>query len=260
MIAGSSVPPAGVPWRMPRAALVHSILSAVLIVAGVLVGGAMGPGALRGRTLAQNASPEVTTLGGAIDLRGAVDRASEHGCSQSFASSDEHTALRLIVDARGAATLTAEGERHETSGPSPGRYAAGDHELTRVNELSRAVLTGRATRTPAGIEVRFDQLETSSVRFTGYGSLPLPPATRVAIATTLRCALVRTDVLPGTPTPDEHAQSLSLLACEITDAPPPLDRLEVPTLHFGHGAGVRTVSEERMWDHRPTRAVRLADR
>ena len=105
---------------------VHSLLSAVLVVAGLLVGGAMGPGALRGRTHAQNASPEVTALGGALDLRGAVDRASEHGCSQSFASSHEHTALRLSVDARGAATLTAESERYETSGPSPGRYAAGE--------------------------------------------------------------------------------------------------------------------------------------
>jgi hypothetical protein len=206
---------------------------------------------------AQQGSFEVTSLAGALDLRGRLERSGEHGCSQSFASSSDQATLALTVDARGAATLAIDLEHRETFGPSPGRYAQGDHEFTHTTELARVVMTGRAARTGSELEVRFDRVARSSVRFTGYGTLPLPPATTTALTGTLRCRLAPIDVMPSQWSDGEVATQSALLQCAWDGgAPAPLDALDAPAFALGRGPGVRTVSAQHMWDHTPARAFR----
>lgn len=230
------------------------------VVALVLAAGLAAPlgVVLATHAHAQSAAPDLTTVALPLDLRGGIEASSEHGCSQSFASSSSRTALRLAVGARGAATLTVDLESHETFGPSPGRYAEGDRDFTRTTELARAVLHGQATRSGADVVIRFDRAERASVTFTGYGTLPLPPATTASITATMRCTIAAVDLLPAEPSDGEQPTRSSLLECTF-DAPiPPLDRFEGAALVLGRGEGVRVVSERHVWDHATRRTIRRA--
>jgi hypothetical protein len=207
---------------------------------------------------AQNAGPEVPSLGLPLRVRATLERQAEHGCSQSFESVAATAQVVLEIDASGVARLTLDGVSIDNMGPSPGRYMAGDHEFTRLSERHRSVWTGRATANATTIELRFDRLESAEVRYTGWGSLPLPAPTVGPAAEGLSCAIAPTDVLPAEPTPGETATSLPLLSCHWTGAAAaPFPRYGADSLTLGSHAGVRDLTSETMFSYASGREVRL---
>jgi hypothetical protein len=235
---------------------IHVRLFALVTVAAVV---ALAPTAVL--VGAQDVSPELVALpaaGSPFELGGGIQRSSQHGCSQSFASSSDNARLRLVVDARGGATLTLDLERHEVFGPSPGRYADGDHDITHTTELARATFTGQASRTRNGVDIELTRLASANVRFTGYGTLPLPAPTVTRASATLRCQLARIDVLPTQAAEAERPTAMSLVECRFDSAPTIFERLieSSPSFVLGRGAGVRVFAEQTMWDQQVTRLIR----
>lgn len=208
--------------------------------------------------LAQSIAPDVTSIAGAISLRGVLEGSSSHGCSQSFASTSHRAELALDVDARGAATLTIDHHTHETFGPSPGRYRAEGGETTRTTDHVHVVMRGTATRTANGIVVALTSAERASARWQGWGSLPLPAPTRSATRATMRCSVARMDVLSSAPPDQRTASPHHVLECAFDATPDPLDRFDPGPVVLGRGAGFVVRTEEPMWSHAPERSIQVA--
>ena len=160
------------------------------------------------------------------------------------------------MDSRGAARLTADIASHSIFGPSPGRYSEGNHEVTQTTELIHVAMTGTATRVLNAVEIHFTSSLRASVRFSGYGTLPLPPETTLAVDATLRCDLARVDVLPAIQAEGEQPTPMTLLRCAFVAVPEPYVRFNAVALVFGQGVGVRAVTTHTMWDHEDVRGVR----
>lgn len=208
---------------------------------------------------AQTSSPDVTSIAGPLSLRGALESSSSHGCSQSFASTSRHADVRLDVDARGAVTLEIEQRTRETFGPSPYRYAQDRAETTHTVEHTRVALRGHARRTATTLEITLTSAERASVRYQGWGSVPLPPSTSAPVHAVLRCWMTRTDVLPGHRLDGETPSPRRVLECAFDDVPSPLDAFEAGPLLLGRGAGYVVRTEAPMFSHAPTRSIRLAE-
>lgn len=202
---------------------------------------------------------DVESIDGPLSLVGVLQRSGSHGCSQSFASSDDLAAMQLTVDAQGRATLTMELQHHDTFGPSPGRYAEGERDFTYTTERGHAVLMGNAVRRGAGLAIRFERMRESHVRYQGMGTLPLPEATETPVTYAMHCEIARADVLPKEPAENERATSHSLLRCAPEGAFHGLSAFESPTPTFGRMNGVRVISTQEMWAYETTTVLRLAD-
>ncbi|AKF09320.1 hypothetical protein DB32_006469 [Sandaracinus amylolyticus] len=208
--------------------------------------------------VAQSVAPEVTSLSGALALRGVLEGSRAHGCSQSYASTSQRAELALDVDARGVATLTIDHHTHDTFGPSPGRYIQEGGETTRTTEHVRVVLRGTATRTPSGLDVALTGGERASATWQGWGTLPLPAATSTAVRATLHCAMTRVDVLPSAPRDGATPRAHAVLECSFDAVPEPLDRYEPGPLVLGTGSGFVVRTESPMWSPTPERSIRVA--
>lgn len=213
-----------------------------------------------GAAHAQQRDPSVHALALPVQLVGGLDRHAQHSCSQSFASSHGLARTSLVIDASGAAQLTLEGSDDATSGPSPGRYAAGDHDFTTTHTLHRSVWSGHATIAGARLTVAFTSVEAAEVRFTGTGTLPLPAPTTTPFAGQLACAIERTDLLPSAATEHETATPTDLVRCTWTgDAPAPFEHyIDGASWTLGAGAGVVSTSDDDPWGSFTTHAVRRA--
>jgi hypothetical protein len=210
---------------------------------------------------AQTSSPAVTTLALPLSVVTTLEREAEHGCSQSFESVHAQATVRLAIDATSAVQLTFDGTYSSNMGPSPGRYMAGDHEFSRISEAHRSTWTGRATTLPDGITITFDHVDAAEARWSGYGTLPLGPTTSQAFSAQMRCAIVRTDVLPSVPADGEQPVSTPLLSCAWVGAnQPPFDRYTEEGTPFvlGRGPGVRDTIAASMWSYGYAHQVRLA--
>ncbi len=235
---------------MPRVARVLLLAIAVPLFASAFVARAQG---------GRGAGGDALTLAGAFTLGGVLQRTSAHGCSQSFASSDDRAVMQLAVDAHDRVTLTIDVRHYESFGPSPGRYAAGERDVTHTTELGHAELRGSAVRTAAGITLRFERMRESHVRFHGYGTLPLPAPTESAVSYGLRCELASLEVLPAVPSEDERTTTRPLLRCTAEGAIAPLAAFETLTPIFGPRSGVRLHASRGMWSDEETTELRIAD-
>lgn len=207
---------------------------------------------------AQTTAPDVTSLAGALSLRGALEASSRHGCSQSYATSSHQADLRLDVDTHDAVTLVIDQRTSETFGPSPLRMGADREPTTHTTELTRLVLRGRATRTRTSVDIVLTSAERASVRFEGYGTAPLPPGTSTPLRATLRCWTARADVLPSRWPQGAAPTTRSVLECALDDVPAPLDRFEAGPIFFGHGAGFLVRTESPMFSDTPARSIHVA--
>lgn len=209
---------------------------------------------------AQQRDPSVHALALPLQLSGALDRHAQHSCSQSFAGSHGLARTSLVIDASGAARLSLEGSEDSTFGPSPGRYAAGDHDFTTTHTLHRSSWSGRAVLAGGRLTIAFTGVEAAEVRFTGTGALPLPAPTTAPFAGQLECAIERIDLLPSAATEHETATPTDLARCTWAGSAP------VPFEHYtdgaswalGAGAGVVSTSEDEPWGSITTHAVRRA--
>ncbi len=206
--------------------------------------------------LAAQQAPHVLGTAWPLALRGALEGSRDHGCSQSHESVSRTADLSLSVDASGVARLEVSARMDSVFGPSRGRFAAGDRDFTYIHEETRAVLSGRATAIPRGVELAFDRIEEASIRWQGHGSLPLPPATSSPTHVSLRCELASTDVLPAEWSASESPSAHTLLACRWSAPPSALADIGADVLYLGRGAGVRTIASQRDFGGR-TDAVRL---
>lgn len=209
---------------------------------------------------AQQRDPSVHALALPVQLSGALDRHAQHSCSQSFAGSHGLARTSLGIDASGAARLSLEGSEDSTFGPSPGRYAAGDHDFTTTHTLHRYVWSGHATLAGDHLSVTFSSAEAASVRFTGTGTLPLPAPTTAPFAGQLECVIERIDLLPTTRTEHETATPTDLARCTwVGSAPAPFEHYtDGASWARGAGAGVVSTSEDEPWGSITTHAVRRA--
>jgi hypothetical protein len=201
----------------------------------------------------------VTSLALPLALSGTLARRSEMGCSQSFESDDGSARVSLAVDASGVARLTLEGEHDVTSGPSPGRYMAGDHEISHVRTLHRSVWSGHASVMAGAVLVTFERVEAAEIRIAGYGTLPLPAPTSSAFTGQLRCHVEHVGVLPAAPTAGEVAAPIGLLRCAWASSPPAPFDLYADGAPWALGAGAGVVSRaDESWGGGPSHEVRLA--
>lgn len=209
---------------------------------------------------AQTRSPAVASLAWPMALRTTLERDTEHGCSQSFESVSARGTLLLEIDPSGATRLTFDGRYARNSGPSPGRYMAGDHSFSQLTELNHTTWSGRATALPDGITITLDHVEAAEARFTGYGTMPLPPATGQAFTGQIHCAIASTDVFPAVEADGEQAVSIPLLTCAwVGPAPEPFGSYaeEGTSFALGTGPGVRDTRVGSMWSYGSEHRVRL---
>jgi hypothetical protein len=170
------------------------------------------------------AGPVVAQAGLALplDLHGVIERASEHGCSQSFATTSGQASLALRVSARGAATLTIDG--HVTSTIGSSRFS---HAPTRTVTTAQHAITwtGTASLVAGEVFADFTTQAAAEMLWAGTGTGPLPAPTTSSVASRLRCHAERVDVLPAAATPGEHASPMPLVACTWEGEPiAPFDR------------------------------------
>lgn len=209
---------------------------------------------------AQQTSPAVPALALPMQLAGGLDRHGATGCSQSYATSHGVGHTSLEVDRAGAARLTLEGRYDSFFGPSPGRYAAGDHDFTHTQEQHRYVYVGHATLTGDHLSITFTSAESAQVRFEGEGTMPLPAPTAAPFTGELACTRTRIDVLPSAAAPGETTTPTDLVRCEWAgSAPAPFDRyLDGNGWALGRGAGVTSTADDDAWGSTTAHAVRLA--
>lgn len=211
---------------------------------------------------AQTRSPEITSLALPLALTTTLERDTDHGCSQSFESVAARATVRLAIDATSAAQLVLDGRYARTSGPSPGRYAAGDHDISQLTELHRATWSGHATILPDGIVLAFDRVERAEARFTGYGTMPLGAPRAQATTARMRCSVTRNDVFPAVEAVGEHPASVALVTCAwLGPSDPPFDRYlddaDAAPFVLGAGPGVRDRLERTMGSYETQHQVRL---
>jgi hypothetical protein len=208
----------------------------------------------------QTASPVVTTLALPLTVRTTLERDTSHGCSQSFESVSARGTVLLEIDPSGATRLTFDGRYFRNSGPSFGRFQAGDHGFSQLTELHHTTWSGRASTLPEGITITFDHVEAAEARFTGYGTMPLPAATSEAFAGQMHCAIARTEVFPAVEADAEQPTATPLLACSwVGSSPAPFDSYaeEGASFQLGAGPGVRVTTTSSMWSSRAEHRVRF---
>jgi hypothetical protein len=208
---------------------------------------------------AQTRSPEITSLALPLALTASLERHAEMGCSQSFQSSQGTAQIALAIDRGGAARLTLDGDYGSTTGPSPGRYMAGDHDVSHVREVHRSLWSGHADVVAGAVVVDFERVDAAEMRTSGYGTLPLPAPTTRAFHAQLRCRIERLDVLPSTPAASEVATPMDLLRCAWAgEAPEPFARYSDQTAWaLGVGAGVQNLADTNPWGSAIAHQVRL---
>lgn len=235
--------------NVPRPTLACSAL--------LLLAAAAGPAAAQGGPALPGAALPGLTL--PLDLHGAIARASEHGCSQSFASTWGQASLGLRVLAPGAATLTIDGYVTSTMGSS--RFSH-DRERTVTTAQHQVTWTGTASVVAGELFADFTRRDAAEMLWAGFGTGPLPAPTTTGITARLRCHAERVDVLPATPTSGEQASPMPLVACAWEGEPEaPFDRYldDGAVLLFGTAPGVRTSYEHHEWQFQTERTVRLVE-
>lgn len=130
----------------------------------------------------------------------------QHGCSRSFANDTETLDVMVSVRADGTARVELARREFSISGP----YG---HEPTRLTTLESHTLTGTSAPSGDGWLVTLTADQHAAVRFSGWGSLPLPaPSTRRG-AWSLRCE-------PAAHTLDGAQTATPALTCRFDgDAP-----------------------------------------
>jgi hypothetical protein len=201
---------------------------------------------------AQVAPADVGPLTPPLALTGRVESSREHGCSRSHESVGADADLALEIDAAGQASLRLVGQVYRVSGPSFGAYRAGDHDFSTLTDRFETRWSGVARLDASGTSLSLDLTarEGATIRWTGPGSLPLPPAVTSTVSITTACTKVSRDVFPPTWSEHEVASPVTVLACAFAGAmPDPLDRFldEGAEVAFAAGLGVRTVADDHMW-------------
>lgn len=198
---------------------------------------------------AQQRSPEVSGLALPLSLSATLAWAGEHGCSQSFASTEASATLEVSAERSGAARIHLVGEHSTRMGPSPGRYMAGDRDFTRTAERHDATWTGWAVEGADGsLAITVDRAEIAEVRFVGEGTLPLPAPVASASTGTFACHLERVDVLPAEPVAAELGRPLPLARCAWTSDPPAaFERYTEGAFVMGRAPGVRDTTRQPAW-------------
>lgn len=194
-----------------------------------------------------------------LDLHGVIARASEHGCSQSFATTSGQASLHLVAPAHGAATLTIDGHVTNTMGSS--RFSR-DRERTVTTAQHLITWTGTARSVAGELLADFTQRASAEMLWAGFGTGPLPAPTTAPIVARLRCHAERVDVVPAIPTSGERASAMPLVACGWEgDVVAPFDRYLDAGAAFllSAGPGVRTSYQHRDYQLRTERTVRLLD-
>ena len=205
---------------------------------------------------ADDADLRIEVVRALVDARGAVDRDTEHSCSQSFASTHTHAEASLHVETGGVARLTIDILSRGTFGPSPYRFREGEQNVNYTGQRARAVFSGTSAIADAELAVRFTRLEYASIEWRGAGSLDVPAATTMEVATTLRCRIVPVSVFPAETRADETSVSLPLASC--TFDPMRLANFDLGILVFGRGEGVRSIMRQTMSGYDEPLVIRRA--
>lgn len=208
---------------------------------------------------AQVGAPAVGSLALPLVLSATLERSSAMGCSQSFQSSSGTAQVQLTVDANGAARFTLEGDYGTTTGPSRGRYRAGDHEVSHIREVHRSLWSGTATPHAGSLLVTFDHVAAAEMRTSGFGTLPLPAPTVQPFTGQLLCHLEQVGVLPAVAAAGEVSTQIDLVRCAWAGTPPaPFDRYaDSDPFALGSAGGVQNRLDDPMWSVGPTHEVRL---
>lgn len=133
---------------------------------------------------------------GALDFRLDLDLKNEHGCSQSMASDSLDGTMMLQVSEGDEAALSLEYERFYTIGPSLGKFKEGMTNFTHTTTLLKNVWSGRAERKPRSVTLEFKTVQTSSVKYEGYGKAELPAPNTEPSTLRLDCILKVIEAYP----------------------------------------------------------------
>lgn len=187
------------------------------------------------------ATAQDASFAGELALRGELVSSREDSCSRSMAHGSTTAELQLHVTAAGAAELAIDVHTHDTIVSIEGDPI--QSSSTTTQSRTHLVLRGTATRTAGVLEIRFAEIERAHALWMGYGTLPLPAATRVPWrGGALRCELARTDVLPAQPADGERASTVSLARCTMRSWPDELSGWDRALL--GPGRGVRITRDD----------------
>lgn len=179
----------------------------------------------------------------------------EHGCSQSFASTNIDGLLTLDVAADGAAELSLETHTLHIFGPSLGRFREGDTEFDERREKQRQLWRGQAKRTGDSMMVQMKVIEHAHTNLPRWGDLPFPAPTTSTSNLRLDCTLGEVAAYP--PPEREFAEQLiegletspvKAWQCTASDAifEPYREVLADGKFPLGTGYGLLTASDEML--------------
>jgi hypothetical protein len=122
----------------------------------------------------------------------------EDGCSQSFASGRDRAVFALHIGPGGETKLSLTVDYTSTFGPSPGRYAAGDRDISHRRGKRRFTWSGKAVFDGVWLRALLDRQDATCAELPPYGeegtAVPCGGVAEAAIA--CEEVTVETDV-PG---------------------------------------------------------------